>query len=88
MTNHVVCVTARVNQLTGAGSVSLARLLLVGWSFPFGGISEYLTPRCPPIRISDSAFNTARRDGNFEVFHVVMCRISHFRDVAHCWIYF
>jgi hypothetical protein len=35
------------------------------------------------MRISDSAFNPARRDGNFEVFHVVV--FSRFRDVAYCW---
>jgi hypothetical protein len=53
-----------------------------GWSFPFWG---YLTPRCSPFRISNSAFNPARRDGNFEVFHVVVCHILHIRDVAYCW---
>jgi hypothetical protein len=44
-----------------------------------------LTPKMSPIRISNSAFNPARRDGNFEVFHVVLCRILHIRDVAYCW---
>jgi hypothetical protein len=33
--------------------------------------------------MSDSAFSSARQDGNFEVFHVVMC--PRFRDVAYCW---
>jgi hypothetical protein len=50
--------------------------------FPVG---EIWAPRCLPIRIFISAFNPARRDGTFEVFHVVVCRILHILDVWYCW---
>jgi hypothetical protein len=45
-----------------------------------GDLFGDLTPRCPPIRSFASALNSARRDGNFEVLHVVVCR--RFSDVA------
>jgi hypothetical protein len=53
--------------------------------FPLWGSFGGFDPKKPPIRISNRSFNAARRDGNFEVFHVVVCRILHFRDVAYCW---
>jgi hypothetical protein len=87
ITNHVDWVTARGNQLTGAGSVSPVRLLLedLAGVSSLGGFWGIWPPRCPPIRISDSTLNSARRDGNFEVFRVVVCRILHIHDVAYCW---